>query len=124
MFELATRKKYSFESTKGLITTEDLWDVPLTDLEIIGNNIQNEINNLTGFVSFTKKTSPELSELEEKYNLIIHIGQTRVAEAEALKKKAENNAEIQELLVLLDEKERDSMDINDVKKRIKKLRKQ
>lgn len=35
MFEIATKNKYRYPFNKGLITTEDLWNLSLKDLDNI-----------------------------------------------------------------------------------------
>ena len=45
MFEQASRSKFRFNSSQGLLTTEDLWDLPLTSTRYANlNDIAKELN--------------------------------------------------------------------------------
>ena len=44
MFEKATQEKYRFETTKGLVNTEDLWDLPLVGGNCCLDDIAKDLN--------------------------------------------------------------------------------
>ena len=51
MFEKATRLKLRFETVRGYVTTEDLWDIPLSAvngfcLDTIAKNLNKKLKEL------------------------------------------------------------------------------
>lgn len=42
LFEMATRKKFRFSSTKGELSVEDLWDLSDKDLDIVYKNLKSQ----------------------------------------------------------------------------------
>ncbi len=85
MFEKASRLKLRFQTARGELTVEDLWDLRLTSINSINlDNIAIELNKKlketeqVSFVSSTKKTN-EVDQL--KFDIVKHIIDTRVEEA-------------------------------------------
>lgn len=91
MFEKASRDKTRFNSVQGMLTTEQLWDLPLTttrnnvaSLNAIAVEIQTDINK-SGNMTFVKSngTSPEVADLKEKLAILVHIIGIRETENQA-----------------------------------------
>lgn len=87
MFENATRLKYRFDTVKGQISVEDLWDLPLTartnfDLDTVAKNLAKEIRE-SSEESFVKVTTTKSAVLEDKLKIVKHIISVKLAEADA-----------------------------------------
>jgi len=108
MFEKATQQKLRFNSVMGNLTVEDLWDLPLkttSDARASLNNVAVVVNRLLkankeelDFISDTPKAD---SILELKMDIVKHIIQVKLEEAEiAATRKAnrERNAKIREII--------------------------
>ena len=92
MFEQASRLKLRFDTTLGKLTTEDLWDLPLSSRKgvsldgiaiALSKKVKEEVET-----SFVKKRDKANARLELKFNLVKHIIDTRLAEMD----KAEQSA--------------------------------
>lgn len=110
VFEYATRTKLRFASTKGDLTVEQLWDVPLrsTDgfnLDAIARAANKAFKDATeeSFVATTK--TPAATRLEMTLDVVKSIIATKLADEERAKKRAENKAEKEKLLRILAEKQ-------------------
>lgn len=108
MFELATRKKYRFDSKKGLISTEDLWDVPLTahdgfDLNNIAKKISKELKE-SSEEEFVKPATTGNQLLEAKLEIVKHIIAVKIEERDAREKAEEKRAQKQRLMELIERK--------------------
>lgn len=93
MFEKATRKKIRFESVRGLLSVEDLWDIPLQsrsgfDLDTIAKNINSALKQSVE-ESFVKKQSSTSCVLVLKLDILKHIIKVKLEEIESAK-----NAEV------------------------------
>ena len=92
MFEQASRLKLRFDTSLGKVTTEDLWDLPLSSRKgvsldgiaiALSKKVKEEVET-----SFVKKRDKANARLELKFNLVKHIIDTRLAELD----KAEQSA--------------------------------
>jgi aminopeptidase N len=106
LFQKATRKKFRFPSPKGQLTTEQLWDLPLTsktgmDLDSIAKTVNAELKlqSETSFV--TPNSNPAKTVLTEMLDVLIAIIAVQQAENEARRKAASKQAEKQTLLEAL-----------------------
>jgi hypothetical protein len=114
MFEKAARLKLRFESSKGLLTAEDLWDLPLTsksdrpNLDDIARGLHNQIKNSED-VSFVKKEQKGDSVLQLKFDVIKHVIDIKVAEDEARDKARENAAKRQRIMQIIAERKDQEM---------------
>jgi hypothetical protein len=116
MFEKAVRLKLRFDSPKGLLTVEDLWDLPLNSargtsasLQAIGQDLTDELkdNEANTFVindssiGTTKKTN-EIAQL--KLEIVKHIAGVRVAENTVAAQAAARKEQKQKILGILAQK--------------------
>ena len=80
MFEKATRIKLRFESKKGLLSVEQLWDLPLNSLDEIAISLNKEVKDISE-VSFIKPLSNNKNkELTLKFNIVKHIIDVKLTE--------------------------------------------
>ena len=99
IFEKAVRTKVRF-NYRGFVSVEDLWDLPLTKLDMIYGTLKN-ILSITQEESLLKTKTTEAKEVELKLEIIKHIVETRQAENEAKLdrlKTIENNNKIKAII--------------------------
>jgi hypothetical protein len=108
IFENANRSKLRFDSAKGQLSIEDLWDLSLPSLDIVAKTVYKKLKDETE-VSFIEKKSSTNTELELKLTIVKYIIKTRMDEAEIAKIKAEKKTQVEFLKNLLVEKKADQM---------------
>ena len=89
LFEVASRKKLRFDSKHGKITVEELWDLSLESIDSIAVALNNKIKT-TETVSFVSNVSSANTEDKLKFDIVIHIINTRKAELEVRRERAVN----------------------------------
>lgn len=135
IFEIATRKAYRFASAKGLLSVEQLWELPLVagsritrdvkcDLDTIGRSITAELKSITedGFVEV--KPDPRKADLEIQIEILKHIVGVKQAEAAAAKDKAEKAVKRTKLIEALARKQDSSIEAMseaDIRKALEEL---
>jgi len=95
LFELATRKQWRFDSVKGQLTVEDLWEIPLAKgsfcLDAVTINLGRDLK-ASAEESYVKTPRPGATELAKKLELLKHIIAVRIQEVKdaegAVAKKA------------------------------------
>jgi hypothetical protein len=130
MFDVATRQKLRFDSPKGLLSVEDLWDLPLTsttgraNLDEIALSLHKRLRNTADVVSFVDeqaKTDP-VSQL--KFDIVKHVIETRKkenADALAAKNKAETKQRLLEVLAKKRDSSLEAMSEEDLLKKLAEL---
>ena len=88
IFVRASRQKLRFKSSKGLVSTEDLWKMTLIALDKIARSVNAELN-AAGEKSFIDDTSQENSELKLKLDVLVYVIEYQKKQKEAVKKRAE-----------------------------------
>lgn len=117
MFAFATRKKFRFDTCKGQVTVEDLWDLPLTatngrpNLDDIAKELYKKMKdeNEMSFVKPTSQVSKEFNIIKAKFDIVKYIIDVKLAEAEAAKKAKETKARNQRILGLIAQKEDEAL---------------
>lgn len=109
MFVTATRLKLRYPSTRGLLTTEDLWDLPLLsnnnfDLETIAQELDKGLTAL-GNKSFVSKTVVDSKHFGIRLDIVKHIINIKLEEREAKILATEKKAKREKILELLAEKQ-------------------
>lgn len=106
LFETATKFAYRFNSSKGALTTEQLWDLPLTsnggfDLNSIAKGINKMIREAEEDNFVGVQANSELEILKNKLEIVKFIIADKQAEKEAARvrsAKAEERKKILEVL--------------------------
>jgi hypothetical protein len=110
IFEYATRNKLRFASTKGELTVEQLWDVPLRSRDDFNlNTIAKAVNKALKEVSEesfveTTKTAAH-TRLEAAMETVKYVIDTKLTEEEVAKTRAAKKQEKEKLLNILAEKQ-------------------
>lgn len=116
IFERAARSKLRFDSIRGQLTTEDLWDLPLTassratrdvkvDLDTIARSISATLRSI-GQDSFVEmKPDPRKPTLELQLDILKHIIASKVSDAQAAETRAAKAEQRRILTEALAEKE-------------------
>ena len=129
LFLQATREKFRFQSGKGELSVEQLWDMPLTsrtgfDLDTVAKAVNSDLKgaNEESFVNTTN--NPAVSRLQNKLEVVKAIIEIKLAEAEAAKKRAEKAAERQRLMEVLHSKkdqELQGLSVEEIERRLSQL---
>ncbi len=123
LFERACRLKLRFQSTKGLITTEDLFDLSLADLDLIAISLDKQLKESAG-KSFVQKKTKADSKLKTMLDVVVSVIATKMREVEKAKQAALAKAEKAKLIDILGRKEDaelEDLPKSEIKKRLKKL---
>jgi len=120
-FKLATQQKLRFQTNKGVLTTEQLWDLSLTDLDGLAVQLQTEYEE-SGKKSFLVKRSVKDKTSKLKFDVVLDVLQTKSEEAEEAKTKAENKAFNQKIEAIIEEKQEEGLKSKSVKELEKLLR--
>src|SRR5882724_10767188 len=109
LFQAASRQKLRFETPRGLLSIEDLWDLPLTSarsvsLDTIALDLHAELKAATDVVSFVDQTAKPDEILQLKFDLVKYVIDVRKAEALETRQAAERREAKQRLLAALDRK--------------------
>ena len=116
LFFLAAKNKWRFNSSKGLLSVEDLFELPLTgknpqqlSLDQIAVQLYRETKNDEP-ISFVKTTrTPAENEASQRLELVKAIIADRQAEADARVRAADRARRVRELQDILADKESEAL---------------
>ena len=110
VFEYCTRNKLRFASSRGLLSVEQLWDVPLRSSDDFNLNAVAKVTSKAwkdlaedSFVETA--TTPEHTRRETALEIVKLVIESKLAEETAAKKRADNKVEKEKLLAILAEKQ-------------------
>ena len=107
LFEGAVRAKYRFPF-KGQITAEDLWDLPLQDLDRVFKALNAEAK-LSQEESLLNTPDKKTETLQRKIEIVKHIVAVRQAETQAVKDAADRKAQKQRIMEIIARKEDEAL---------------
>ena len=107
MFELASRMKFRFPY-KGLISTEDLWDLSATQLDTVYKTLNKDVKQ-SQEESLLCVNATEDVELYTKIEIVKYIFAVKQDEAEQRKNAVANAEKKQRILEILAKKQDDSL---------------
>lgn len=110
LFQKASRQKLRFESSKGMLTAEDLWDLPLTstvptrpNLDDIAKAINRQLK-ATQEESFVVKETKGNEILQLQLEILKVVIGVKMAEKEAAAKAREDTEWDQAIMALIQKK--------------------
>lgn len=86
-YKLASQQKLRFQTTKGNLTAEQLWDLSLDELDTLAVSLEEEHKH-SGKKSFLVKTSAKDKTSKLRFDIVLDVLNTK---AEAIQLAAEAN---------------------------------
>jgi hypothetical protein len=112
IFEKATRTRLRFDTPRGRLTSEDLWNLPLigsdTCLDDIAKGLSRAVQD-SGQESFVLKTNEPNETLTLGFEIVKHIIDVRLAEQEIAENAEKARQKEQQILAIIAEKEVESL---------------
>ena len=113
MFEKASRLKLRFDTARGQLSVEDLWDLPLqspagkpaVNLDDVAKALYKTLKESDAGLSFVTPATKSDDVTALKFELVKHVIAIKLAEQEAALKAKSNAEKKQQLLGLIAQKE-------------------
>ena len=122
IFEVASKRKFRYPY-KGMITTEDLWDLSLSQLDVVYKALNKEVRVVQEDSLMCKMDTVE-AEVLDKIEIVKYIFHAKELEAMAREEAAKNAARKQLLLGALARKQEsaiENMSEEDLRKALAEL---
>lgn len=120
MYKEASRLSLRFQTSKGPLTVEQLWTLSLTDLDTLASSLDTALDKSTK--SFIGKKSKEDTMLKLRFDIVIDIINTLLAEQEAksnAQKDKAYNEKIASLILEKQDEELKKLSVDELKKLVK-----
>lgn len=108
LFKVAAKKKYRF-NFRGIITTEDLWDLSVNDLDSIYKDLKVEQKKECSDYSLLDNKTNENVDLNNKIDIVKEIVEEKLKDQERAFKAAERKAKKQRILEIMADKQDQSL---------------
>lgn len=118
LFEVASRKSFRFPF-KGMVNTEDLWDLRVEELDLIFKELNSQVKKSEEDSLLNVKTEQD-EELGAKIGIVKYIVQIKIDEAKARTESLENNKQKQKIMEILSNKENEEL-LNKSPEELRKL---
>lgn len=103
MFEIATRNKMRFPF-KGMISVEDLWDLNVRDLDNVFKTLNAQVKK-SQEESLLATKSKEDEALSIQIEIVKHIVNIKLTEAEVARQNKESKAQAQKIMEIINAKQ-------------------
>lgn len=107
-YKLASREKLRFQTPKGLLSVEQLWDLSITELDALAVSLDNEYKE-SGKKSFIVKSSAKDKTAKLKFDIALDILTTKVDEKTAAAEAAADREHNKKIDALIAEKQDESL---------------
>lgn len=107
-FKLASQKKLRFQTNKGLLSVEQLWDLSLEDLDALAVSLEIE-HKESGKKSFLVKTSVKDKTAKLRFDIVLDVLNTKVEEMQTAQEVAEIKEHNKKIITLISEKQEESL---------------
>lgn len=107
-FKLASQQKLRFHTNKGMLSTEQLWDLSLEELDALAVSLEAE-HKESGKKSFLTKTSVKDKTAKLRFDVVLDVLNTKVEEAQALQEAFEIKEHNKKIIQLISEKQDESL---------------
>ncbi len=120
-FKLASQQKLRFQTNKGLLSTEQLWDLSLNDLDSLAVTLDEEYGK-SGQKSFLVKSSLKDKTTKLRFDIVLDVLNTKNEEQQAASEAREIREHNKKIVALIAEKEEEGLKKKSKKELEAKLR--
>lgn len=121
MYKQASQIKLRFNTSKGSLAIEQLWDLSLTDLDNLAVSLEEAYKNSKGKSFLDKKTTKDRT-IKLQFDIVLDILSTKVEEADAIRDAKEVKEYNQKILGLIADKKDEELKGKSVKELEKMLK--
>jgi len=109
LFAWATKNKIRFETSRGSLTVEDIWTLPLTSrnglsLDTVAKELYRTVKEFDD-ISFVQESTKESTTAQHKLDIVKHIINERMEENRKKREREQNKEKNEQIRQLLQEKE-------------------
>jgi len=111
LFQKATQNHYRYQSAFGILTTEDLWELPLLDRNKNGGDLNTIAKTISRSLraaqeeDFVSARTPDSQGLEDRLEVVKRIIEVKQQQQEEARNAAARAAQRQKLLGVLADKQ-------------------
>lgn len=120
MFEQASKLKLRFKHSSGLLSTEDLWDLSLNQLDTIAKAINKELRE-TEEPSFISNSTTQNKTLTLKLDILKHIIKFKLEQQQQQQDLKDKQAKREQIMHILAQKQQQSLENLSEEELIKQL---
>lgn len=113
-YKKASQQKLRFQTNKGSLSTEQLWDLSLSDLDALAVSLDAE-HKQSDKKSFLVTKSVKDKTAKLKFDIVLDVLSTKVEEAQALSEAKEIKEHNEKIITLIAEKKDESLKGKSVK---------
>lgn len=121
IYKEVTRGRVRFQTSKGELSVEQLWDLSVADLDKLAVSLQEEYKE-SGKKSFIYKKTPKDKISKLKFDVVLDVLETKMEELESARNKKQiqdHNSKIANLIAEKQEEELKSLSVSELKRLIK-----
>jgi len=107
-FKQASKEKLRFVTNKGVLSTEQLWDLTLDELDSLVVSLE-ALHKESGKKSFLIKTSVKDKTAKLKFDVALEVLTTKLEEESALLEAREVKAHNEKIITLIAEKQDETL---------------
>jgi len=107
-FKFASKQKLRFQTNKGLLSTEQLWDLSLEELDSLAVAYEEE-HKQSGKKSFLVKTSIKDKTTKLRFDVVLEVLNTKAEELQAASEAQEIKEHNKKIIALISEKQDESL---------------
>lgn len=113
-YKLATQQKLRFQTDRGLLSTEQLWELSIEELDNLAVSLEQE-HKESGKKSFIIKSSVKDKTIKLKFDIVIDVLNTKVELQEDIKEAQEIKEHNKKIITLIAEKQDESLKNKSIK---------
>ncbi len=114
VYKKASQQKLRIATERGPLSVEQLWDLPLQELDTLAVSLQEKYETSKG-KSFLETKSKKDKNIKLQFDLVLDILETKVKNAETASKAAETRAHNEKIDTLIAEKQEEELKGKSVK---------
>lgn len=108
MYKEASKQKMRFQTSKGLLSVEQLWDLDLETLDALAVSLEENYKAGKGKSFLSKKTIKDKT-VKLQFDIVLDVLQSKAEESDALTIAKENKEHNNKIIALIKDKKDESL---------------